>query len=285
LKLLNAVSEAAMASVAIFSMYSFSLDLLPEPLNSLVFAGGAGLLAATAVAAKGGDKKSAPIGIVGALPGVHFERLGKSTGPNGKPVERERLLRRYDKAFTEMLARQSPRSRSELLEQMKPILYQLSPDIKAWTGDARIRMYLLLKELAKDLEDPSSARQSMDLLVLILSKGGSSAVEMARPMLRDKIREMYDRSHHQNDRFLPRLLLMLDDYDPRAVENLTKDAIYVWGDDRFRSASEYLGLETLRERGLRSRLKGVLGGEIARAGNEHNVIALCRAMDLYQAVR
>jgi hypothetical protein len=285
LKLLNAVGEAGLASVAIFSMYSFSLHLLPEPFNGLVLAGGAGLLAATALVAQGRGKKSGPVGIVGALPGVPLARPGKSTGPTGAPDEEERLLRRYDRAFTEMLARQSAKSRSYILEQMKPMVYQLSPDIKAWTGDTRIRMHLLLKELAKDLDDPSSARQSLDLLVLILSKGGSSAVEMARPMFREKIQAMYDRSHHQDDRLLPRLLLILDDYDPKAVETLTKDAIYVWGDDRFRAASEFLGLETLRERGLRSRLKGVLGGEIARAGNDGDVTALCRAMELYQAVR
>jgi hypothetical protein len=168
---------------------------------------------------------------------------------------------------------------------MKPIIYQLSPDIKAWTGDARIRMYLLLQELRKDLDDPSCSRQVLDLLFLILSKGGSSAVEMARPMFRERIQEMYSKSVHENERFLPRLLLMLDNYDAKAVENLTKDAIHVWGDERFSAAWEYLGLEDLRERGLRNRLKGVLGGEIARAGTDGDMTALNRAVELYHAVK
>jgi hypothetical protein len=223
--------------------------------------------------------------LVGALPGVPAERVSRAPGSRGKPVEKERLLRRYDRTFNEMLARQGTVSRSDALEQMRSIVCQLSPDIKAWTGDTRIRMFPLLKELAKDLDNPSSAKPSLELLVLILSKGGNSAVELARPMLRGRIQELYDKSIHESERFLPRLMLMLDDYDPKAVENVTKDAIHVWGDDRFRAALEYLGLETLRERGLRSKLKGVLGGEIARAGNNGDETALFRAMELYQAVR
>jgi len=266
-------------------MYSYSLDFLPEPYNTLVFGGGAGLLAATAVAAQARLRMSTPIGVVGALPGMPAERPGRSAVSPRKPVEKQLLIQKYDRAFTEMLARTGAQSRCEALEGMKPIVYQLSPDIKAWTGEARIRMYLLLKELVKDLDNPASAKPSLDLLVLILSKGGNSAVEMARPMFREKIEKMYNKSAHENERFLPRLLLMLDDYDPKAVEDLTKDAIHVWGDDRFRAALGYLGFETLRERGLRSRLKGVLGGEITRAGNDGDMTALCRAMDLYQAVR
>jgi hypothetical protein len=285
LKLLNAVSEAVMASVAIVSMYSFSLDFLPEPYNSLLLGGGAGVLAATAVAASGRGKKRKAVGVVGELPGVPAEKSRKSPRSAGKPAERELLMRRYDKAFTEMLTRHDGESRSDVLERMRPIIYQLSPDIKAWTGDARIRMYLLLQELSKDLDNPSCSTRALDVLFLVLSKGGSAAVEMARPMFREKIQAMYDKSAHENERFLPRLLLMLDDYDPAAVENLTKDAIYVWGDDRFRTACEYLGLETMRERGLRSRVKGLIGAEITKAGNGGNVTALCRAMDLYQAVR
>ncbi len=284
LKLLNAVSEAVVASVAIFSMYSFSLDFLPEPYNSLLFGGGAGALAVTAVAASGRGKKSDVKGVVGALPGVSFGRSSKSAGSPKKPVERDMLIRKYDRAFTEMLSRHGSLSRSEALERMKPIIYQLSPDLKAWTGDARVRMYLLLQELAKDLENPSSAKASLDLLFLVLSKGGQAAVEMARPMFREKIQAMYGKSKHENERFLPRLMLMLDDYDSAAVENLTKDAIHVWGDDRFKVAWEYLGLEELKERGLRNRLKGLLGEEIARAGNERNTTALNRAVELYHAV-
>jgi hypothetical protein len=284
LKLLNAVGKAVLGSAAIISMYSYSLDVLPEPYNALVFGGGAGVIAATIAATQRRRGKSLPIGVVGELPGVPAERASRSTRPQGKPVEKDRLLRKYDKAFSEMLARQGS-SRSDALERMKPILYQLSPEIKVWTGDTRIRMHMLLKELAKGLDNPSSARQSIELLILVLSKGGSSAVEMARPMVREKIQELYSKSHNEQERFLPRLLLILDEYDPKAVESLAKDAIYVWGDDRFRAATEYLGLETLRERGIRSKLKGVIGGEIAKAGDGGNVKALCRAMDLYQAVR
>lgn len=153
MNLLNAVSEAVLASVAIISMFSYSLDFLPAPYNSIMLGGGAGagLLTATVAAGKGRRGKSAPIGVTGALPGVPAGRPGKAGKSTAKPVEKERLLRRYDSAFTAMLTRHGPQSRAEALERMKPIIYQLSPDLKAWTGDARVRMYLLLQELAKAL--------------------------------------------------------------------------------------------------------------------------------------
>ena len=232
-----------------------------------------------------GRKKSGPVGEVGALPGVPTVRQARAPEAPRKSVEGERLLRRYDRAFTQMLGRHSTYSRSEALERIKPIVYQLSPEIKAWTGDARIRVYLLMKELAKDLDDPASSKASLELLFLLLSKGGNSAMEMAKPMLQEKIQQMYSKSAHENERFLPRLLLMLDDYDPQAVEKLTRDAIHAWGDDKFSAAWQYLGLDELRERGLRNRLKGILGEEIAKAGTQRDTTALNRAVELYHLVK
>ena len=243
------------------------------------------LLKAVREAVLGRRGRSGPVGEVGALPGVPVARQAKATKAPRKSLERERLLQRYDRAFTEMLSRHGTRSRSEALERIKPIVYQLSPEIKSWTGDARIRVYLLMKELAKDLDDPASSKASLELLFLLLSKGGNSAMEMAKPMLQEKIQQMYSKSAHESDRFLPRLLLMLDDYDPQAVEKLTRDAIHAWGDDKFSAAWQYLGLDELRERGLRNRLKGILGEEIAKAGTARDTTALNRAVELYHQVK
>jgi hypothetical protein len=289
LKLLKAVGDAVLASVAIISMYS--LEFLPAPYNTVAFGGGAGLLTATVLATKG-KGKSMPTGTMSDLPGMPDEaqgtlqkahrRLGRA---KGKSLERERLMRKYDRVFTEMLSRHGPGSRTGTLERLQPIIYELSPELKAWTGDVRLRVYLLMQELAKDLDNPTTASQSLGLVVLILSKGGKSAVEMARPILGEKIRKMYADPSFDKERFLPRLLLALEDYDPRLVESLMKDAIHVWGDERFGAAWEYLGLEELKERGLRPTIKGLLGGEIARAGNERNTTALNRAVELYHEVK
>ncbi len=272
-----------MGSVAIISMYSF--EVLPAPYNSLLLGGGAGLLTATVVASKSRGSKSDMVGEVGALPGMLGSQGGEATKPKAKSIEKARLLKRYDKAFHEMLSRTGPSARLETLEKMKPMIYELSPDIRAWTGDMRIRVHMLLKEIAKDLDDPAYAKASLGILVLILLKGGASAVEMARPMFRDKIHKMYTEPRFESERFLPRLVLMLDDYDQKALERLTKDAIHVWGDERFRAASGFLGLDTLRERGMRPAIKGLLGAEIARAGNEFDRTALNRAVELYHEVR
>ena len=284
LKILNAIGEAVLGSVAIISMYAYSLDFIPEPYNSLVLGGGAGLLTATVIATQAGRGKSQPIGEVGQLPGVPEKRRGRAPEPEGRSVEKELLLRKYDRAFQHMLSRHGPTSRLHTIEKMKPIIYELSPEIKAWTGDLRIRVYLLMQEIAKDLDDPAYAKASLGLLVLILSKGGSAALEMARPLFREKIQAMYLDTKYDNERFLPRLLLMLEDYEPNRIESMAKEAIHVWGDERFSAACEYLGFEELRARGVRSRVKGMLGEEIARAGVNGDRTALDRAVELYHNV-
>lgn len=284
MRLLDAVEEGLLASVAVVSMLSYSLDILPPPFNSLLFGGGAGLLTATALSARGKLHKADPLGEVGALPGVPADGETKAKEPARRSAEKEVLLKRYDRAFAEMLSRHGPGSRSETIQKMKPLLYQLSPDIKAWSGDMRLRVYLLMQEIAKDLNDPTYARASLGLLVLILSKGGAPAVEMATPIFREKILEMNKAPAYENERFLPRLLLMLDDYDPAKVESLVKEAIHVWGDEKFRAASGYLGLDELKARGMRSSIRGLIGGEIARAGWEIDRTALNRAVELYHEV-
>ncbi len=238
----------------------------------------------TSVAFISGHKQK-PIGEVGVLPGVLAKRRDKVPVPKPKSLEKERLMKRYDRAFAEMLSRQGSRSRLETLEKMKPLIYELSPDIRAWTGDMRIRVYMLLQEIAKGLSDPAYARASLGVLVLVLTKGGNSALEMARPIFSERIRKMYEDPQYENERFLPRLLLMLDDYNPQRVKQMTKEAIHVWNDGRFEAARQYLGFEELPDRDLRNTVKGLLGGEIAQAGVDGDMAALDRAVELYHEVK
>lgn len=281
MKVVHALGEALFGSVAILSMYSSSLDLFPSFLNTLMLGGGAGLLAVTLVLSRGKDAK--PMGEVGALPGLPEEaQRAPTAGP--RSAGREHLLRKYDRAFQEMLSRQGADPKSQSLSKLTTILYDLSPEIKVWSGDVRLRVYLLMQELAKDLEDPQYTKASLGLLVLLLSRGGSPAVEMARPIFRERIANMYQRPEFETERFIPRLLLMLDDYDRGRVESLTKDAIHVWGDERFKAAGGFLGFEELKDRGLRAPIKGLLGEEIARAGSEFDRTALNRAVELYHQV-
>jgi hypothetical protein len=285
MKPFQAFARVLLSSVGVISMYSYMLDFIPAPYSSLVLGGGAGLLTATAVGTMVKRKKA--IGSVGELPGMPVKSAKSRKRPsnaNVKDLDKERLLRKYDKAFTELMERQGSASRSEVLERMKPIIYELSSELKAWTGDARLRAYLMMKAIAEDLDDPALVKPSLGLLLLFLSKGGSSALEMARPMFRDKIKEMYDKNANESQRFLPRLLLMLDDYDIKGVESLTKDAIHIWGEEQFRAASEYLGFDELKERGLRGEMKTFLRNEIERAGNDMDKIALERAVELYHEV-
>ena len=249
LKLLNRASEAVKASVAVVS-----------------------------------GRRRNPIGVVGVLPGVPAKR---AKAPLAKPrsLEKERLLKRYDGAFAEMLSRQGAKSRLDTLEKIKPLIYELSPDIRAWAGDMRLRVYMLMQEIAKDLDDPAYAKSSLGILVLILMKGGNSALEMARPIFSERIHKMYDDPQYESERFLPRLLLMLDDYNPQRVKQVAKEAIHVWNDGRFQATRSYLGFEELQDRSLRNSVKGMLGGEIAQAGVDGDRTALDRAVELYHEVR
>ena len=286
MKLFEAVSGAVIGSVGIVSMFSYLLDVLPAPYNSVVFGGGVGLFAATAVAGVNVSRNtSSPIGSVGELPGVSGDSRGGARKGQGKTLDKAQLLRKYDRAFAQVITLDGAESRSEALERLKPILYELSPDIKAWSGDARLRAFLLMQAVAKDLENPSLTSASLSLIVMILSKGGTCAVEMAKPIFGEKIRKMYDDPKYKKERFLPRLLLELGDYDSQQVESLAKDAIHVWGDEQFAAASEYLGFDELRQRPLRNKLKGILGAEIANAGFDKDRTALNRAIELYHVVK
>ncbi len=251
---------------------------------SLVF-GGEAVLSSGEVGDNSGQGGLEPTGLVGKLPGIPRKAHGRARQGHGKPLEKQMLLRRYDAAFAEVLTIQGTESRSRALDRLRPILYELSPDIKAWSGDARLRAYLLMQAIAKDIENPSYTSASMSLLVLILSRGGPCAVEMAKPIFEEKIRAMYKDSRYEKERFLPRLLMELSDYDPKQVEGLAKDAIHLWSDEQFAAASGYLGFDELRAECLRNRLKGVLGAEIAQAGTARDTSALNRAVDLYHEVR
>ena len=244
---------------------------------------GAGLFMANAAAQL---RPSGPVqvGVVGELPGVPGKSQKRSTQGGEKALERAKLLRKYDRALLRLSTSQASSERSEILQRMKPILYELSPELRSWSGDARLRVHLLLQQIMRGIDDPSCAKASMGLLVLILSQGGRSALDMVRPMVRDRIVKMYDEPGYQSERFLPRVMLMLDDYNLELVEGVTKDAIHVWSEDRFKAAGGYLGFEELRSRGLRDRMKGLLGAEIATAGLKRDKEALNRAIDLYHSV-
>jgi len=263
---------------------SVGLISTPEPINAVAISGGAGGLTGTSLDT-GSNLDSgelATIGVVGALPGAPGNMR---TNRTSKSIDAKKLAKRYDDALLALRSRRAKEARLEALEGLKPILYELSPEIKAWTGDTRLRIYLLVQEVLKDVADPRSANAALGLLTLVLSKGGRSALEMLRPMVRDKIVAMYGESGYQSERFLPRVMLMLDDYNLELVEQVTKDAIHCWSDERFRAAGPFLGLDELKEKETRNKLKDMLGGEIAAAGVQRDPAALNRAVELYHEVK
>ncbi len=194
-------------------------------------------------------------------------------------------MKKSDIAFARMLLRQKKRSGTASLESLKSVIFELSPDQGAWRADTNEKVYLLMQLISKHLDDPASAREGLGLLFTVLSRGGSSAVEMARPVFREKIESMYHKPLYKNERFLPRLRLMLDNYDSKVVCSVTSDAIHLWEEERFRAASGFLGSRELEQRGLKSVVKEFLGGEIAKAGNSLDKTALSRAVELYSQVR
>ncbi len=281
----RAIGETVKTSVAIISTHAYSLGLFSVPYYPDFVGEETQSWSAQAPEPKATFRKTEMTGLVGVLPGVPAERKRRSSAARKSSLEKETVMRRFDRAFGQMLSRRGQPSRLEAIERIKPMIYALSPEIRAWTGDARIRVYMVMKELADDLDDPACAKASIGVLVLILLKGGKSAVEMAKPIFGEKIHKMYNDPKYEGERFLPRLLLMLDDYAPERVATVTKEAIHLWGNDRFRAANCYLGLDELTERGLRSNIKGILGAEIANAGFERDATALNRAIELYHQVK
>src|SRR2546430_14188604 len=103
MKPFQAFARVLLSSVGVISMYSYMLDSIPAPYSSLVLGGGAGVLTATAVGSL--VKRKAAIGVVGQLPGMPV-KSNRAPNATGKDHEKERLLRKYDRAFTELMERQ-----------------------------------------------------------------------------------------------------------------------------------------------------------------------------------
>lgn len=273
-----------MASLGLASVFSY--EIMPQPFNSVALGGGAGVLAAVAVA-RAKRTKPQKVELIGDLPAIPKDASRTSSkGPRSpKSVEKERALKRYDRAFAQLLSGTDDASKAATLEQMRLILYELSPDLKAWSGDARLRVYLLLKHIRAGLDDPSRQKTSLELLLLILSKGGASAVGVAKPLFYEKIKDLYRTHDRRTQRFLPRIMLLLDEYDSTEVKAVAQEAIHEWDDGRFNESCGYLGFEELKGRGLRTSMREMLGAEIARAGIDGDYSALDRAVELYHEAK
>jgi len=268
-----------MVSVGLASMSTGPLDLFPNPISPVLFGIGLGLFAVTMPLLKRqlltpsiADPKALP-----KVPGRSKVRLlSRSSDKDG-------LLRRYDLAFADLKDQREALGRASAFERLKPIVFELGPELQAWRGEARLRVYLLLKEIAKDFDDPDVSKASTGLLVFVLSKGGPSAVDLARPLFYEKVSSMYADPSCRQIRFVPRLLLLLDNFEKERVETMTIDAIHFWEDQRFEASAEYLGFESLRGSEVQTGLKELLGKEISKAELANNESALARASELYSS--
>lgn len=271
-----------LGSLSAVSMFSY--ELISPPYNWVALGSGVGLVAALA-ASKLRSGKRPKLGLPGQLPGLPKGKRVRYNPSRLNAVEKQRRLHSYDRAMSELVSGRGHRSRAEILAEMRVMLYELFPDLKLWTGDTRLRGYMLMREIRRGMDDPACQKTCLELLLMVLSRGGSSAVEAARPMFGDKIAEMYRKPEHNTERFVPRLMLLLNNYDPRQVENIAKEAIHGWDDGRFANSGEFLGLEALRGSPSRQGLKEILGAEIASAGVEGDYSALDRAVELYHELK
>lgn len=176
-------------------------------------------------------------------------------------------------------------SRLEPCDVINEVIYDLSAEQDGWTAETQRRVDLLLHAISTDLDTPATARGGLSLLFVVLSRGGERAVTMARPLFLEKIQAMCHDPRHKNERFLHRVLLLLEDYSPGRVDIVTREAIHLWGEEHFHSAGGFLGRREVHQRGLTMSVKGILGREIEDAGNRSDWEALKRVLDLYHGVK
>lgn len=194
-------------------------------------------------------------------------------------------MKKGERSIGARLFRRRELSRSEPSDVVNDVIYDLSSDPSTWTHETEERVNLMLMAISAELGETASARSSLSLLFVVLSRGGEKAVEMARPLFLERIQAMAHDPRHKNERFLHRILLMLEDYSPGRVNSVTREAIHLWGEEHFRSAGGFLGRRELHQRGLTPSVKGILGREIEEAGNRSDWEALRRALDLYHEVK
>jgi len=277
---LGVLGEALMAAAALASISFF--EVLPAPFNSVAVGGGVGMLAATSILERS-RRRSNAWGDAG-LPTV--PKGGK--GPRGasmRTIDDARLLKKFDKLFAKFKSHEDSSAKAAALEELKPVVFALSSEIRAWRGDTRLRMFMLMSEIASNFDDKALVSPMVALLVSILSKGGESSLEVAKPMFRERVSAMYANPDFKNERFLPRLMLILDCFEEAIVERMAREAIHQWDEERFKASGEFLGFEELGPMAERDKLKAMLGQEISRAGLDQDNRALDRAVELYHTVR
>jgi hypothetical protein len=96
---------------------------------------------------------------------------------------------------------------------------------------------------------------------------------------------MYDDPGFKEAKFVPRLLLLLDNFSKERIEAVTIDAIHLWDDGKFKASGEYIGFESIPDNEAQSELKGLLGKEMSKAQKDKDRSALTRASELYNLVQ
>ena len=211
----------ALWAASLLSIGMAGSGALPALTSSITEGLGAGLLA-LAVTSSFAPFPSGPIGSVGVLPGV--SRADELRGVS-KSAEKRSYLSSLGRAIDVLQSSDDPEARLNAIYEARFALYRLSPELRRWSGEVRLRVFVLLKAVARDLDNLRDAPACLDVITLVLHTGGESAGEMVKSVLGDKVEQAARSGMFNLEPSMSKLLLTLHEYSYDMAQKSRADSI------------------------------------------------------------
>ncbi len=144
-------------------------------------------------------------------------------------------VRNFDAVFPAVEGSLNPDNKAQAMRRIGPALYELTQHLPKWSGEARLRVFYLIKNLAPDTIRPRDATTYVGLFILMLRNGGEESVEMVKPFFLDKILAMSGDERYAKTKFLAASLLFLNQFEHEYSKKLADEAIHLWSDERFQT--------------------------------------------------
>ena len=261
---------SVVALVGIFLYYQHAIQ---PPYDTVLLGVSAGLLAAAALTRTKKEERRTVEDLV-------LNTLTISSPP--LDVSEGQAVRNFDAAFPAVERELDSDRKAIALRRLAPALYELTQHMPKWSGEARLRAFYLIKNLAPDLIRPGDATTYVATLILILRHGGEESVEMVKPFFLDKILAMSADERYAKTKFLAASLLLLHSFEPDFSKTLADGALHLWSEDRFQTLRSDFGI--LSTKPPRETVTLYLADEALRArkAGEHRVAR--RSEELLRAI-
>ena len=267
------IVRVSFAIVALVGGYLYTLRVLRPPFDIVLLGASAGLLAAAVLSRTKKDERRPVEELV-------LQSLTMSTPP--LDVSEGQAVRNFDAVFPAVERELDPEKKAITLRRLGPPLYELTQHMPKWSGEARLRVFYLIKNMAPDAIRPRDASTYVATLILMLRNGGEESIEMVSPFFLDKILAMSGDERYAKTKFLAASLLLLHAFEPEYSKKLAGEACNFWSEDRFETLRP--DFRILNTKPSREAVTLYLVDEASKARKEGKNRAAHRCEELLRAI-